>query len=528
MQSLQSENDGKNTSTAEVVSGERLPSQKALGKTAGSGFTWLSLTLAVGKLLSFVTQIVLGRLLLDEDFGVFAIATSIANFLRILNDGGVAQVLIQRGPALFEKWTAPAFWIGICFSLFTGIFLAAASPWIAALYGDSQLVPLLWVFALTIVISAPTTLFKAKLRIELRFRTLAWVGTVWFFLRYLGVIYLAYRGYGAMSFVLPLPLASLFECVAFYILTRMTPWKGGWQLHLWPSILGNSTWAMLSAFARGLARNGDYIVLGLLVSPSLVGQYFFGYQLTAQFAILMASNVQFVLFPVLSHLATDPGRQSRAIIKTIRVMMLVSCPICLLVAINIEVLEAVLWDKKWSMAVPLMQIFSIVAPIRLIPDIVHAAITSRGEFRRSANLFLLEGAFLMLSVWLAASITGANITGIALIVATLQTGFSLALTMIVLSNFKISISLIVKALMPAWLCSMGAALITVKIGNAITTDGQYFVLLAANTAIFCALFLLFMRLFFSRRLAELAGIIPPPWDSFLLRSLFLDSSAWQN
>lgn len=533
MQSLQTELDSENTSSAVVLSGDYLSSQEtvgqeSLGKAAGRGFTWLSLCLVVGKLLSFLTQIVLGRLLLDEDFGVFAIATSIANFLRVFNDGGVAQVLIQRGAAQFEKLTPPAFWIGICFSSVTGVLLAIASPWIATIYGDSRLMPLLWVFALTVVLSAPATLFKAKLRIDLRFKTLAWIGTAWFAFRYLGTILLAYLGYGAMSFVLPLPFVSIFECLATYAATRIIPWEGGWQLSLWPSILGNSLWVMLAAFARGLARNGDYLVLGLLVLPGLVGQYFFGYQLTAQFAILMASNVQFVLFPVLSRLASDPDRQARAIVKTIRLMMLVSGPVCLLVAVNIEALEAVLWDKKWAMAVPLMQIFSIVAPIRLVPDIVHAAITSRGEFRRSAVLFLLEGVVLMLSVWLAVGISGADITDIALIVAASQTLFSLGLTIVVLSNFGISATPIVSALLPAWLCSMAAALLAARIGYVVATNDQYFVLIAINSVIFFTTFMLFMRLFFARHLAELAGVIPHPWDTFLRRSLLLTSAAWQN
>ena len=503
---------------------EGAPPAHSLGRATGSGFSWLTLCLIAGKLLSFATQLVLGWYLFKEDFGLLAIATSIANFVKVFNDGGVAQVLIQRGGTNFERLSTPAFWIGMVFSLISAGLLALCAPWAAAIYDDARLVPMLLILALTMVLSAPATIFKAKLRLDMQFKTLSWQGTAWFFLRYVGTILLAYWGFGAMSFVLPLPVVSIFECLVTYQATRIAPWRGNAQFSIWSHILGSSTWVLIASFARAIARNGDYLVLGLLVSQGVVGQYFFGYQLTAQFAILMASNIQFVLFPVLTRFANQPDRQASAMVRTIRMIMLVSGPISLMVALNIESLETLLWHNKWAMVVPLMQVFSLFAPVRLIPDVLHAAITSRGEFRRSAQFLLMEGLVLMFSAWLAVVLCGTNLTGIAWVVGFSQTGFSLALTVFILNRHGISLGSIVAAILPSWACSVVATGVAWWIGSSCLPSEMLMSHVVFDTVVFSAVFLGLMRVFFASHLGELAGVLPNSLAGVIRRTLCLGVS----
>jgi PST family polysaccharide transporter len=302
--------------------------------------------------------------------------------------------------------------------------LAAVSWPVAYLYGDPVLVPLLCVIAVSLPLDAPAMALRSKLRIELRFRVIALITMGSLLIRYLLVIWLAQRGYGVMSFVWPLPLAAAFNCLATLAAVSEIPWRGGCDRAAWYEILGNSAWVLLTSFLRGFGRNGDYIVLGLIVSQAVVGQYFFGYQLTAQIAMLIAMNLQQVLFPVLSRVVSDPSRQALALTSSLRILLLAAAPVSLGLAVTIAPLEELIWHGKWQVAVPLMQALAVVTPLRLIPDVVHASLTARGRFRASAMLALIEGATLMLAAWWAAELVGENLLGLGLIVGGSQALFA--------------------------------------------------------------------------------------------------------
>ena len=498
--------------------------QPSLGKTAGQGFSWLTLSTVVGKILNFLTQLVLGAILLDEEFGIYAIAASVANFLRVLNDGGVAQILVQRGENQFSRLSGPAFWIAMCFSLVTGSLLAGIAPLAAYIYNEPKLLPMILLIAVTIPLSAPTTIFKAKLRMDLRFQTMAWISVAWFLIRHLGTILFALLGYGVMSFILSIPIVCLFELFATFMATRIFPWRTKLQFRLWAEILGSSFWVMAGAFFRGLARNCDYLVLGLLVSKATLGQYFFGYQLTVQIALLMATNIQYVLFPVMSRLANEPARQAKAIVRTIRLMVLVAAPLSLIVATTIESIEAIFWQEKWAMAVPLMKIFAIAAPIRLLPEIVHAAMTSRGQFGKSALLVLAEGALLMFSAWLAVALFGSNLTQIALLIAASQVAFSIILTLVILRGYGVQPTNVLGAFLPIWSTSIAVAATTIAVSELYLADTSLTVRLLLEIGLFSLQFLVLVRCFFAGQLDELASVIPRPLEGVVRRVFFLNQS----
>ena len=79
------------------------------GKTASRGVIWTSLANGLGRFTAFIAQWVLGYLLSDEDFGVYAIAISASSLVLAFQNAGFPRVLVQRG-AEFERLGRPI-WI---------------------------------------------------------------------------------------------------------------------------------------------------------------------------------------------------------------------------------------------------------------------------------------------------------------------------------------------------------------------------------------------------------------------------------
>jgi len=488
--------------------GENPPNQVALGQTAGSGFSWMMSKTLFGKVFSFAAQMVLGTILLPEEFGIYVIALSVASFVRVFRDGGVQDVLVKRGDTYFQEFAGPAFWLATSFSLGASGILASISPVVAKLYGDPRLIPLLLIIAGDVLIRGLGTVLNAKLRIDLQFRTLAKIGMASAAIRYCGAIVLALLGFGALSFVIPVLVVALFEFLAMYAATRITPWLKKARFHTWPDFLGDSLWITLTALFHTLALNGPYLVLSLLVSKAVVGQYFFGYQLTSQFIRLMGFSVQQVLFPVMSRMADDSSRHTKALYRVYRVLLLTIAPVSILLGIIIEPLELLIWGRKWMAAVPLMQIFAITAPLRIFSTIAFASLTSRGLFRQTALLTLVQAVLLMSSAWFAVWLFGEDLTKIALVTATVQGLFSYVMPVVSLRSVGIQVWTFTSSVVPALFFALVATGCTVFIGNLLPVEASPIVQILLQGCSFVAIYTILTRLFLSSHFIDLLNVAP--------------------
>lgn len=501
----------------------------SLAVAVGRGFSWLTVSLIAGKCFGAIAQLLLGRWISEEQFRDFAIVASFAALVKVFQDGGVPQLLIQRGKDEFDRLLGPAFWLSLAFGLTGGLLLAMAAPLIADFYETPKLAQYLWIVASTLPLGAPATVLRAKLRVDLRFKAIAVIAVFWFMLRQFSAVGFAAAGWGVAGLVLPLLLVTLFEWAAAYYATRIKPWRRSPDVREWSGLLGNSLWVVGTAVSRGLSRTGDYLVLGKLAPDALVGKYFFGYQITTQIVELLATNLQHVLFPALSRLANEPERQSRAILRTVRMLVFVAAPVSLGLAVTVrplvELLDAWIWNHKWSSAIPLMQIFAAAAPVRMFSDLLTASFSSRGEFRRSALITLGEGFWLMASAAIAYASVGDNLTGLACIIAVGQIGFSVGISAVMLRQFGIQPVSFFRAFLPSWLVSLVAACIAAfAVGVLPVGVDNLAKLMVAGASVFFA-FMAMARLFLRHDLEELIRVMPGPVGRLIQRALLLSRPA---
>ena len=500
----------------------------SLGRAVGHGFSWLSFSLFAGRAFGVVAQLILGRLLSDEDFGEFAIVVSVASLVRVFLDGGVPQVLIQRGDSEFRRLAGPGFWLSALFGFTAGCGLAAASPLLARFYDDPHLTPLLLIVAASLPLGAPSAMMRAALRVDLRFKALALIALGWFAVRHFGSVGLALVGFGAMSLVLPLLFNVLFEWAAAYWATRMKPWRAPLGIAEWPGLLRDSVWVVTAACCRGLTRTGDYLVLGAMTPKSVVGKYYFGYLITTQIVEMLAANLQQVMFPVMSRLTAEPQRQSRAILRTTRMLVLVAAPVSLALAIGIEpmitFLDSWLWKGKWSAAIPLMQILAVAAPVRMFSDVVNAALASRGRFRASAGLTLVEGLWLMASAFLSVVLFGENLAGIAAVIAISQVLFSILANMLMLRGFGIAGKEFLAAVLPAWLIAVGSAAVATLASAAAGLTRESLTSLAISAPVFVVAFAALARRVLRTDLEDLIRVMPAALGGLTRRALMLSDA----
>ncbi len=351
---------------------------KSLTSQAAGGFVWTLVQILGSKVVGLLGQIILARLLLPRDFGLLAITMIAVSLASVIRQTGIQQILVQRHKN-FRRWANPAFWFELTFGTATAILLAAASPIAAAVFHSHALIGLILVSASAAPLSAWFVVPTARLMIDMRFRAIAVVNIATNILLTLLSVFLAWRGFGAYSFLIPIPISGAVRCIWLWMLARprirLHP-----QLRRWRFLIGDSGFMIATGFLNSVIYQAGYLVLGLLYQKSVVGQFFFALNLSNQVAYLLSQNLGNVLLPALAKLQDDAGRHAAALVRALRMLTFISTPACLLLVVVAKPFVVIIYSAKWLPAVPILQLMAAASAVSIPCTPAVAAIQSRGRF----------------------------------------------------------------------------------------------------------------------------------------------------
>jgi O-antigen/teichoic acid export membrane protein len=354
----------------------------SLGRRAGQGMAWMVGTTMFVRLGSLVTQVALGWFLTDDDFGVYALALSIALVFQVLRDGGLRLLLVQEGPERFERHAVPAFWLSTTMAAAGAAILLVVSGPLAGRFDQPALTPVLVVLALSLPVQSMAMPGLAKLELDLRFAAAGRVELAAAVVRYGGTVILAALGAGALSFAVPVLAVAVTELVMGWWLTRVRAWRLPMQRHLWRPLFGRSRWAMANSLATVVPRQADYVALGLAAPTAVVGVYFFAYQLTFQATTLVQNNARRVLLAAFATRHTDEAWLRDALVRVAAAAAVAASGLFVLATVAAD-LEAVIWRGRWAVAVPAIEILALFLPVALVLMIADYALQATGRFRLS-------------------------------------------------------------------------------------------------------------------------------------------------
>ena len=387
------------------MSAAAAPAAQSLTRQVASGMLWVAGSAVVGRVASFGSQLVLGWLLSPEDFALYAIAVSVTALLWGIKNGGLREVLTQRGSEYDAL--APAAWrIALGCNLFLALALVALSPLLARIYAAPGLPPLIWIMALFLVLNTPATILLAKMSIDMRFASLGKISSLSMTLRHLCAIALALLGCGAASFLLPLFVVAAFDGGAYFWALRSWP-RGGLPVReVLRQTLPAARWVMFGTLAATLLEQGDYLTLGLLQDKHTLGLYFFGFQLSVALESLFVTGLRSVMLPAFTRLADQPQRQGAAFVRACGLLSFLSAPACLGMAVVAGPLIHLLWGGKWDAAAPVFQLMLVSQFARLLAPLSLALAESRGNWRLRSLLMAADGLGLVASAALGAACGG--------------------------------------------------------------------------------------------------------------------------
>jgi len=362
------------------------------------------------KGLGFIGQIVTAWYLSEHDFKLLGLTYAFTALPNLIRDAGLTTILVRRQRHL-RRWVSPVFWMSITAGLVSAAVMIASAPLGAKLYNAPELTRLVWIVAAGAIAGSIGTVPTAVAQIQLRFRFQAIVGLGGIIFMQLLCMTLAWRGWGAASYVIPNAAVNLLMTIIYWVAApaQLRP-----RLHLkrWKFVLSDSG-ALLAAGGVAVAiSQGDYLTVNLMHRASndnTGGIFFFAFNLSWQLLTVLTTNVSNVLFPTLSKLQNDPPRQIDAYLRAARLLALISFPACFLQAAVAQPGFHLVFGHKWDSAIVVMQILSLAMAVRAVGLTWIPLSNSQGRFRMQMKMSAAFAAVFLVSVAIASSVGRARI-----------------------------------------------------------------------------------------------------------------------
>jgi O-antigen/teichoic acid export membrane protein len=320
------------------------------------GTFWTYASYYSGKLLIFITTVILARLLSQDDFGVAGYALVAISFLEVMSDCGVGQALIYftRTPDTVDT----AFWLNIGTS--TALFIATLliAPLTGIYFNDPRAVGVVQALALTFPLSALGNTHDVLLRKDLSFQKKFIPDFAKAFGKGTLSIALAAFGFGPWSLILG---QILGRAIAVVVLWWIVPWRP--SLRFLPALarklFGFGMNLVAVDFLGVVLNNADYLLVGRYLGAAALGVYSLAFRIPDLVVMQFCDVISRVIFPVYAKLKEDAHALQKGFFATTRYVSLITIPLGAGIALLARPLVLAAYTDKWADAIPVMQAIAI-------------------------------------------------------------------------------------------------------------------------------------------------------------------------
>ena len=342
------------------------PGGQSLTTRTLKSFMWAGASYGAGKLVVFVSTLILARILVPESFGVVAAGLTFIEYLRVVLDLGVGAAVIYEQERGITERVQTAFTL----NLLVAIVLAAAgffaSPWIAEFFGIGDEADIFRVLSLALIISGAGKVSDSVLQRDLDFKKRAVVDIARAVVRAGVAIVLAFEGFGAWALVWGYVAGEVaFTATAWTIVHFVPKLKLQWEIA--KSLLNFGVLVTLTAIVDAVASNGDYIVVGHLLGPVALGFYVIAYRMPELILESIYWVSSSIVFPAYSQAReADPDKLRVAILRALRLLTLYGFSVGVGLALVSRDVVLVFYGPEWADSVTAMAILSLTMGLRAL------------------------------------------------------------------------------------------------------------------------------------------------------------------
>lgn len=319
------------------------------------GSAYLVFREGLGMLISIGNVLLVTRSIGPTQYGLFATAFGLSQFIQTFGHLGVGVYLIrqegEQSPRDYHQAFTLLLGLGVVFGSIAFLSVPLLQSWLN-IDGFAPLFEVLVFFSfLTIIDQAPL----AKLERDLEFKRIAWVELLGQLLMFIVSLGLAVKGFGAWSPTIGWCALQLQTCILLWAVSRLRP-KLCWDRDRIKEML---------SYGFGVSASGWVWYLRTLINPLIVGR-FAGETAVGQIALALRmldvlsfakSATYRISIAALAQIQSDGKRLKQAISEGMELQLLALGPILVLASWIGPIVFPILFGAEW---IPAMAIFPLL------------------------------------------------------------------------------------------------------------------------------------------------------------------------
>lgn len=341
------------------------------------GAAWMVAFKLIERSIGLVSTLILARLLLPEDFGLIAMATSMIAMVELLQAFNFDVALIQNQNATREDydsaWTLNVLLAAAC----AGLLAAAAYP-MAVFYGDRRVEIVLYCLAFGVFMQGFENIGIIAFRKELTLHK-----DFWFLLTKKVIAFV-------ITVSCALWLRSYWALIAGVLATRILgvalsfhvhPYRPTLTLGRARALVNFSKWLLITnALTVARSRAADVIV-GRMVGAHALGLFSMSYEISNLPTTELSAPINRAVFPGYAALSADTAAYKAGVLKVMSMILLLTLPAACGIALVAQPLVTVLLGAKWAEAVPLIQVLAFFGMVSSFQSNLGFVFVAKGQAR---------------------------------------------------------------------------------------------------------------------------------------------------
>ena len=321
------------------------------------GFVWSGIERFSIQGIGFLLSIIIARIVSPSSYGLIVMIQVFLSFSQIFIDGGFANALIQKKDRTeIDYYTVFLFNMAVAMGLYLVFFITA--PFIADFYDEPQLTLITRVVALNLIINSLSLIQRAKLTIELDFKTQTKAGLLSVIISGIIGIICAYSGLEVWALVVSGLAGAFVTSISLIYFSRWIP-RFQFSIVSFKKMFSYGSKLMANNIITSIYINLANLIIGKKYSAADLAFYNRGFTLSQFPSTNIAEVMNRIIFPVLTQLQDDRKKLIEAYEKYLHLSNFIILPLMMLLIVLAQPLIEILLTDKWTPAVPYIQIYSL-------------------------------------------------------------------------------------------------------------------------------------------------------------------------
>lgn len=364
--------------TAPIALDTRPPSEAtSLAGDVRRAIIWRSGSQIAAQVITWSSTLIVMRLLLPADYGLFAMSLVMLSFLNFLNGYGFASALVQERD-LNPFRIRQAFGLLLLANVVIASVQWIAAPHVAAYYGQPVVAEMLRVQTLIYLSTPFIAIPEVLMGRSLDFRSQAVVNLVSALTGSILSLILALADFGVWTLVYAPIVMFWVRAIGLTCMARVLVWPS-FDFRGCGGIFRFGLAILLTQLFWLVQTQTDIFVIGRQFSPHEVGVYSQAVFLATIFYARFVPPLNEVAFPAYARMQDDLPGLRHAFLRSARLILLIAAPLYVGMAVSAKPLVATLFGPTWSELPPLVEVMALAMPFMTIQILFAPALNAIGK-----------------------------------------------------------------------------------------------------------------------------------------------------